>query len=247
MRQIRIILYGLLLTSCNYERVFISDVDKLTLNRLENNRIEIAEIKKELKQAKIDQVKENIDLINRLDRVHESILKLSDSIESFNKGIAARNVTIFISNNFNDLRWFNKVPLELNEDTPRPLLKLHLATFESFLIRDARDNYEGNSLKFDQMIVHIVPSKTIVKNGEKITGQLFVVAKSRYESTKDMISKMTLNGQEIKADKVGWKFEIQPIVKGTGLIDFELKGEAIFKDPRIKTVVKGNEIIHVQN
>jgi hypothetical protein len=118
---------------------------------------------------------------------------------------------------------------------------------EAFLIRQKRLYYAyhpGNRISFDTVTVLISANKTIVKKGEKLSGQLILVGTASFELAKKVIKKMTLNGQEITAAKDGWRFEIEPDVSGTGLREYELKCEAVLDD---STTLKGRHIIYVRN
>jgi hypothetical protein len=214
---------------------------------MENNRLAIDGLKSEINVAKLDHLKENIALTDRLDNLHKSILALSDSIDSFDKLTATKKVDDFIAENFTDIAAFNQTPLEIDEETPRPLLKLHLATLESFLISVLRDNVEGESMKFDNLSVKIITSKTIIKKGEKITGELSLSLEPREGEVNKMFRKMVINGQEIDIDNERLTFEIQPKVEGTGLIRYELNCEAFYRDPKTETIVKGTQVIYIQN
>ena len=122
MRLVLMIFLTTLTTSCNYERVFIGDVDKLTANQMENNQIEIDRIKREIKEFKIENREGNISLMDKLDQLHESVRVLNDSIDLVDKNTALSRTIDFINKNFNNLESFNEVPLQVDEDTPRPLL-----------------------------------------------------------------------------------------------------------------------------
>jgi hypothetical protein len=245
MRQILVISIALFLSSCNYERIFISDVDKLVANQVENNRYEIDRIGAELKDWKIDKRKKNITLLSHLDEFHNKVLSLNDSIDIGDKDSAIHKAIDFIAKNFTEIDSFNEIPLEIDKDTPRSLIKLHISKLEALLIGQHRHRYDYGDVKihFDHITIRAFPSKTLIKNGEALTGQLIVIAEPAFEASKKIIKKMTLNGQEVRADKNGWNFEIRPTVKGNGLKAFELKSEAILED----TILTGTQLIYVQN
>jgi hypothetical protein len=247
MRQLtKFFTIAFVLTSCTYERVFIGDVDKLTINMMESNQLEIDAIKGEVKDAKLADLKGNTSLTNKIDKLHKSILALSDSIEFFDKEIAAKKVIDFIAKNFKELTVYNRTPLDIDEETPRPLLKLHLATLEAFLQRDLRKNIQGKYMEFDSLKVIIVTTKAIIKKGEKITGELSLSLEPRAGEIKKMFSKMVINGQEIVADKDRLKFEIEPNIKSAGLVTYELNCEAFYRDPNVTHTVKGKQIVYIQ-
>lgn len=248
MQRLFVVLSMTILISCSYERIFIGDVDKLTTNQTQNNRLEIDEIKKGLIDAKIDTFPENMDLLSRLENQHKSIYVLSDSIDFLDREMGAITAKAFIAKNFNDLTSFTRVPLEMDGDTPRPLLKLYLRTLEAFSIKQARNEIkEGRSIKFDHLSVRIIPDKMIYKNGEKISGQLMIDIESNFEDTKLAFGKILINGNEVSPKSDGWRFEIQPIVKGNGLVSYELYSEAFYRDLNIKETIKGKQVIYVQN
>jgi hypothetical protein len=214
---------------------------------MENNRIEIDRIRREIKAFEIDRLPENVSLIDRLDSLHESIEELNNIIDSVDQDVALRLTISFRDTHFRDLDSFNEVPLELNSATPSPLFKLHISTLEAFLIRQKRLYYAyhpGDRISFDTVTMHISANKTIINKGEKLSGQLILVGTVNFDATKKIIKKMTLNGQEITAAKDGWRFEIEPDVSGTGLTEYELKCEAVLDD---STTLKGRHIIYVRN
>ena len=246
MRLFVIISLLTLTTSCTYERVFIGDVDKLTENQLKNNRIEIDRIKREIREFKIAHFKKNISLMEKLDQLHKNIEILNDSLDLVDRDIALNKTITFITQNFSELDFFNEIPLELDQDTPRPLLKLHVSTLEANLIRQNRMTYDFGHvlLRFDHMTAQIKPSKTIIKSGEKISLEFLIVAESNVVDLKDVLKKVTLNGNEILIGKDGWKFEITPTSEGKGLVPFELNSEMTLNDT---TVLKGKNTIYIQN
>jgi hypothetical protein len=245
MRQLLTISTVLFLSSCNYERIFFGDVHKLVANQIENNRYEIDRIGKELKDWKIDKRKKNVALLSDLNEFHKKVLSLNDSIDIVDKDLAIRQGIDFIAKYFTDIDSFNGIPLEIDQDTPRPLLKLHISKLEALFIAQHRHRYDYGEVKirFDHITMRALPSKILIKNGETLTWQLIVTAEPDFEALKKIIKKMTINGQEVHADKNGWNFEIRPTGKKNGLIMFELKSEAILED----TILTETQLIYVQN
>jgi hypothetical protein len=198
MRQLFIIFCTLILTSCDNGKISNGDVDKLVVNQLENNKIEIDRIKREIRDFKLEKRTKNIALMEKLDQVHNRILSLNDSIDSVDKNIVTERAIEFIHSNFHDLESFNELPLEIDEGTPRRLLKLRISTLEAFSIREQRLRYdfgdEGPGIRFDHATIKIETSKAIVKRGEKITGKLIFGAEANYEDSKKVVKKMLLNG-----------------------------------------------------
>ena len=245
MRQIFLIIVPLILTNCTYDKVLLNDVSKLVSNQMENNRIEIQRIKEEIKAMNIDKLNKNISLVNRLDSLHQYVLRLNDILDSVDQDVALRLTTDFRNRQFYDLNMFNEVPLELNSATPNPLLKLHISTLEAFLITQQRSRFDfGVTIGFDSLAMQISPKKVIFNKGEKITGKLIIVGAVRPQTSKKVIKKMTLNGQEIMGTKEGWEFEFKPDVVGKGLLEYELKCEAVVNDT---TTLKGRQIIYIRN
>ena len=246
MRQFLLILLTVMGTSCNYERVFIGDVDRLTDNQMKNNRIEIDKIKEEIKQFKIENRKKNILLIDNLDKLHLNVQNLNDSIDLVSRSTALDKAIDFINRNFDSLNYFNEVQLQIDQDTPRPLLKLHISTLEAALIMESKEwyDYPDDGIKLDRAIAQIKPSKIIIKGGEELSGHLILGAEANFNESKKSITKVTLNGREIFADKEGWKFEIAPTSKEKGLLRFELSSEIIINDT---DTIKGSNTITIQN
>src|SRR5687767_1421143 len=118
MRQLFTILILLVLTSCNHDKISSVDADKLVNNQLENNRIEIDRIKREIKEFKLEKREKNIVIMDNLDQLHKSVLTLNDSIDSGDNDVMLKRTIDFINRNFDDLDSFNEVPFEMNENTP---------------------------------------------------------------------------------------------------------------------------------
>lgn len=246
MRKIFLIIAPLILTNCTYEKVLLNDVDKLVSNQMENNRVEIDRIKREIKGLGIEKLGKNVSLMNRLDTLHENVVRLNNIVDTVDQDVALRLVMAFREQYFNDLDFFSEVPLELNSATPNPLFKLHIATLEAFLVMQKRGQYDfepGDLIGFDSLAMQINTDKTIISKGEKLSGQLILVGASTFKTSKHIIKRMTLNGQEISASKYGWKFEIRPSMAGTGLVEYELKCEAVVND----TTLVGRRTIYIRN
>jgi hypothetical protein len=85
MRYLIITWTILALSSCNYERIYINDVDKLLSNQLDNNDRQLAKIKEEIKKFKIETITKNVQLIDRLETLHRQLLTLNDSIDTLSE------------------------------------------------------------------------------------------------------------------------------------------------------------------
>lgn len=242
MRPIIIIL-TVLITGCTSDRIYIDDVNHLLADQLESNLIEIDRIKKDISQYKIDHVEFNISLMKHLDQLHHDILLFLDSVDIDEKSKAYNRVMRFINRNFTDLEYHPIPKTKKEEFTPRALLKMRIAMLEAYYIRQQRLRYdfEIDGMRFNYTTVHIRPSKTILKIGEKLTGELVLGAESNFDDSRKVIRKMILNGQEVEASKDGWHFEIVPQVDGRGLQLYELRCEAIIHGK----VLSGRNLVYV--
>lgn len=245
MKALFLILSTLLILSCTSERIYTTDIDKLIADQVENNEHEIQRIKNELNEFKIDKVEGNVDIVERMDILHAKVLKLIDSLDYDDKGKALKRTVQFIDKNFTDLESYKEAHLRLDEITPRSLLKLRVCILEAFYIRQQRLRYdfEVDGVRFNYTNIIIRPTKTILKKGEKLTGELFLGAESNFEDSQRVIRKMIINGKEVEATREGWTFEFVPNVNGPGMQLYELRCEAILHGK----VVNGHNIVYVQN
>jgi hypothetical protein len=215
MRYIIITWTILAFSSCTYERIYISDVEGLLSNQLENNLGQIENIKTQIKEYKIEKIKKNTLLIERLERIHSDLLALNDSIDSLEKGEKVYKANGFISRHFDDLKYYQKAPLELPEETPGTLIKLHLATLEGFYLKEheGRYSFEDYRIALDRLQPVIVPDKIVYRRNEKITGRIMLMSTTddpeQLVQNAKVIKKMEINGTEIANEKGLGKFEIQ--------------------------------------
>ncbi|MBI3220025.1 MAG: hypothetical protein HYZ44_10965 [Bacteroidetes bacterium] len=245
MRQLAIILVCLFtMCSCSQDRVFNSDVEKLTANRLLNNQIEIENILKEAEKRGGQSKETNMPFVKRMQDLHQSILDLNKEVDAMDKNTALHRVKDFVVLHFEKMESNNRTNTALDQETPKSLMKLHLATLEAFLIQEWADELYGKVMRLDSIAVVIVPSKMVVKKGEKITGKAAIALFSRYADTKVMFSQIVINGRELKHGKDAWEFELE--AKSKGAEPIELSAEAVYSDPKIEHRVKGRQIVHVQ-
>ncbi len=230
------------ISSCNQDRVFNSDVDKLTTNRLINNQIEIENILKEAEKRGGQLKEKNIPFVNRMQNLHQSILDLNKEVDVLDKNTALHRVNDFIASHFEKMKT-NHTNNPLDQETPKSLMKLHLATLETFLIQERIDELYGKVMRLDSIAVVIVPSNVVVKNGEKISGKAAIALFSRYEDTKAMFSQILINGKELKHGKDAWEFELDSKLKGGELL--ELSAQAVYRDTTIENKVNGRQVVHV--
>ncbi|NOS92971.1 MAG: hypothetical protein HOP30_13690 [Cyclobacteriaceae bacterium] len=244
MRQfIKMVVCSFLFISCSNDRVFNSDVDKLTSNRLHSNQLEIDNIQKELQGEDRKISKENSTLLTRMQNLHKAVVKLNNSLDTKDKATALQLVNDFIVSGFEELRINNQTVIPFDAETPKSLMKLHVATLEAFMIEEQRKKMRS-MMHLDSIAVVMVPSKLIVKKGEKIAGKAAIVLFSEYSSTKTMFSKILINGNELKRGKDSWEFEVMPKGKEVGPI--ELHAEAIYSDPKVGHSVKGKQVVYIQ-
>jgi hypothetical protein len=211
----------LTLSSCNYERVYISDVDKLLSNQVDNNERQLDKIKEEIKRFKIERIKENILLIDRLESLHENLLTLNDSIDTLDKGQRIYKAKQFIDRHLNDLEYYEKNPLELTEETPSALIKLHLAILEGFYLKEkgVRYAFEDYTLSLDKLQPLIIPDKILFRKGENITGRILLISTTddpeMLVQNSKVVKKMEINGTEIKNENGLGRFQISDVT-GSG-------------------------------
>lgn len=244
MRQLAfMVVCSFAIGSCSQDRVFNSDVDKLTTNRLINNQIEIENILKEAEKRGGQLKEKNMPFVKRMQDLHQSILDLNKEVDSVDKNTALHRVKDFIASHFEKMENNNRTNNPLDQETPKSLMKLHLATLEAFLIRERIDELYSKVMRLDSIAVVIVPSNVVVKNGEKITGKAAIALFSRYEDTKAMFSQILINGKELKQGKDAWEFELDSKLKGGEQL--ELSAEAFYRDTTIEHKVKGRQVVHV--
>jgi hypothetical protein len=242
MRYIVILVCGTLMIGCSYEKVFNSDIDKFLAAQLQNNRLEIDQVKNDLKDLKIDTLRRNVALVGRLELLHKQLLTFSDSLDSLDKRYIKEAAMKFIDNTFDDLDSFNEAAFEVDENTPRQLVKLHLAMLESHFISQHRFRYDYNdsSVPFDHFAIAIVPSKTTYKQGENITGELIFCIQADFKALSKVMKAVKINGQIVAPGDNGWQFEIP---SGLNAGEHQLSSEAIMSDGK---TFQGTRKIHVQ-
>jgi hypothetical protein len=215
MRYIIVTWTILTISSCTYERIYISDVEKLLSNQLENNREQLDNIKNQIKEFKINKIKKNTLLIERLENIHSELLALNDSIDALEKEQKIYKANGFIDRHFSDIQYYQKAPLELTEETPGTLIKLHLATLEGFFLKEqeGRYSFEDYRISLDRLQPVIVPDKIVYQRNEKITGRIMLMSTTDdpelLVQNAKVIKKLEINGAEIANEKGLGKFEIQ--------------------------------------
>jgi len=235
----RVILFTVLtlgtITGCQYyERIYIDDVQSLIDNKIENNLLEIKRVEKELRDEKIDSIRENIDLKKELYTTHFLLSKILDTLDNVDKKDAAAMTMFFIEERYKGTYRFNQSELKINEETPTSLLKLHLANLESFYINDKSRGYHYNdkALAFKKFESFIIPDKTVLKKGEKLRGRIFmaVVPDCADKETIKFLrkKKIIVNGQEVQVSKSTCEFEIQP--QGFTSGDNRLNAQIVLED-----------------
>lgn len=230
------------LSSCNYERIYISDVDKLLSNQLVNNEQQLNSIKAEIKRFKIDKIEKNILLIDRLESLHRQLLTLNDSIDTFDKGQQIHKAKHFIYRYFDDLEYYQKNPLELTEETPSALIKLHLSIMEGFYLKEqeGRYSFEDYRISLDKLQPLIVPDKILFGKGEKITGRIWLISTTddpeMLVQNSKVVKKMEINGTEIKNENGLGQFEVSNLKTRPG--EFTLTTVVTLPDTVMKTETK---------
>jgi len=192
------------LSSCTYERIYIGDVEQLLNTQLINNEAQIEVLKSDLNRYKISKIQKNVTFIENIERIHQELLSVSDSMESMTQAEAAASAARFIDRYFGAVRFYHK-HLEITETTPKTVLKLHLAVMEGFFLKEqeGRYTYDDDVVSFSTLMPIIVPDKFVYQRNELITGRVILTA-----TTDDpemllrnwkLIQKIEVNGMEIRS------------------------------------------------
>jgi|GEM_PF-3536265 len=228
--------------SCTQERIFKSDVEQLLFNQLESNANKLEEIKQEIKALNIEKIKSNELLIRRIENTHRELLQFNDEIDRMQPLDANGEARNFIEKHFKKLRYYRQSSSELTKDTPRPLLKLLLATMEAFYLIEQKDRYSfGETVSFGKIQPVIFPDKIIFDKGEKISGNISLMAMAEADPrTTNFIRKIDVNGQQIS-----------PQPDGTGYFEIETRKTGIYTLTAFitlpDTVLRGDTKVYVRD
>ncbi len=239
-----IIFCSFLVMGCNQERVFNSDIDKLTIHQMKNNQIEIDDLQLKVQKTESSRMKQAVAKVERLQDLHESILNLNNSIDRMERAMASRKTAAFIEEHFQELTTYNRTLSPIDFDTPKSLMKLHVATLEAFIIRERRDDLKDYLMRVDSIAVVMVPTKLVVRKGDKISGKAAIALFSNYSDTKSAFRTILINGKELKHGKDAWEFELDLNTPSVGPI--VLNAEAIYAHPNNQRSVQGKQVVYIQ-
>ena len=215
--------------------------------QLADNMALIDDIQNEMIGLKIDSIKGNLNLITKLENLHEENVIIQRKIDESNHATAAELTLNFIKEHFPEA-FSAKRKWSLNGETSKSMLKLYLTMWEAFHIKESKSQYDfgDTNVRFDEIILQARLSKTVIKKGEKVTGDIVVTAEPDVESLVKVFTRVRINGKEIIPTKQGWKFEITPSVTGTGLVPYEFTCEAFLKGPGADTL-RTTGVVYIQN
>jgi hypothetical protein len=230
MRQfIPVLFSSLLWFSCEQQNKISTDqVEKISSIQLAHNFSDIQEMDSEVRLLGIDGSAENVALWKNLIRFHTDLYATNDSIDNGNADNARDIARRFL------YTWFKKdstktirVPVDIDDTTPKAIVKLALAMAEESYIIWTRKNYNTKGGYFDGESARIVffTDKTLLKKGEKLSGYVTFAAIANMKNIDMLVDEVQVNGQVINHDQYGWKFDFVPAIDKTGLVTFDLRAE----------------------
>lgn len=193
------------LSSCTYERIYVDDVEAILTNQMKNNVIEISRIRSELQNLGIDKLEKNINLIARTETLHTDVLLFLDSIDVMTKEQRILHTREFLRRHFDNSDAPARIQLEIDDEMPPSLIKLHLVSLEGFYIAEQarRYTYDEYPLILDHVAAVIVPERRIYKNGEKLRGKVVLSATASaaaHRKNARYIEKIMLNELALEDD-----------------------------------------------
>lgn len=213
------ILVILSVSSCTYERIYVDDVEMMLTNQLKNNTIEIGRIRNELQKLQIETIDRNINLMARMEILHTDVLLFLDSLDRLARDQRILRTRDFIRTHFDNSDAPARIQLEISDDMPPSLIKLHLAALEGFYISEQgrRYTYEEYPIILDNVEAVIIPEKRICKNGESLRGKVLLMATASDDAHRKnarYIKTIMLNEQPLDDDgKFEMKLKLPPVKK----------------------------------
>jgi hypothetical protein len=215
------------LFSCNSDRIFQSDIDKLIDNKKKSTEDILEQLEKFTRKHGKDGFEFQSRIVRDFSKTHRTVISFIDSLDNIDKLARAEATNAFIEKNLK--KYIIKYPYEasLTENTPLDLIKFQLVDLENTYLREWEKNV---SHSFNNIAATIIPDKIGFSETEKITGTVGFMAYSD-----DMKLKIKMNNKDIDVKNGKGYFSVDPneLKEGQG----SLKAEIIFPDTIYTTVI----------
>jgi hypothetical protein len=177
-------------SGCNYERVYLSDIDKIIDRRSADNAAILDKISYDVKirNSKSDSI------IFKLSRLHQNVINFFDSLDQINDQDLPRKYNHFVKREFPKLNYDRVyIPsIDVDHDTPPSLVKLQLAELENIYLRNWEYWTGSLIVEFNALAPIILPDKLIFNKNESVTGKVTLASYSN-----DLVAKMKVNGRQL--------------------------------------------------
>ncbi|MEL7002091.1 MAG: hypothetical protein AAFN93_05055 [Bacteroidota bacterium] len=232
-KLISALLIGILITGCSEKNS-------------EQKMFEISDRQMEFNEFKVNRI---IGMIEKLpsNEINKAIIENCNSFHSeitaFQSKLAGANAIGEIREEINSYLndYLQKVNPELNHENyldgaiSKGLLSIELAYIEKSFLEDQEFQIERLPVEFDQIQVHLIPEKAVVKDGEKIKVKVLIAA-TPSKSDPGIKIKYVNDGES--SDVEGGMFELDVKADGLGLNQKEMEVEVELSDTTYRPMLK---------
>jgi hypothetical protein len=230
-RLITFIIVVIGLSSCNQDRIFQSDIEKLIHNKKKSTEDILGQLDGFIQKHGKDGFEFQNGIVKDFFKTHKIVMSFIDSLDNIDKRDRLEATNDFIEKNFK--KYAIKYPYEvsLTKDTPLDVIKFEIVDLENGYLREWEENV---SHRFNNVSATIIPDKIGFSDTEKITGTIGFMAYSD-----NLKLKIRMNEKDIEVKNGMGYFSIDPkeLKEGQGI----LKAEIIFPDTIYTTTILVNK------
>jgi hypothetical protein len=144
------------LMSCNPDRIFQSDIEKLIQNKTKSNEEILGQIDVFMQKHGKDGFEFQNGIATDFSTTHKKVILFLDSLDNIDKQDRFKIANDFIDGTFKKYTIKYPYELSLTEDTPPDLIKLQIVELENVYLREWEQNI---SHRFNNIAATIIPDK----------------------------------------------------------------------------------------
>ncbi len=225
-----IVFFCILCFSCKqqtHDLISPAEIEEICSLQLQDNFSDLQDMKENIVLSGIDTSPINLKLWTDLIAFHEELSTKYDSIDKANSDNASEIAKSFID------KWFQrdstrsiKIPVNIDDETPKAILVLALAMAErEFIVwtKNSFDTKVGYFQESSHKAVFLFPRNVSIKKGERLSGHVVYGAIADMTNIDSLVEDVSLNGQPLQHDQFGWQFDFVPKIEDSTQKTFELR------------------------